>query len=241
MISNLLVYLEAQKPINFNDILIYQTSLDEILEYDIEKYNMLILPFLLDVDDFEVENQSLMKDMNIFDILILNKATLTMLLNSISFFCKTDKIGFDETKQVLYINDGFIDRNNFAEFAKIILKINAKQKAQKEKPPENMTPKQQEIWEKLQQGRERAAAKLQIDLADLINICQFGGEYYVPMENILQWTMFNITRCYKSILGKSNFQESFDIYCVTGEQKLIKNQHWTDLIKIENDNKEEQI
>jgi hypothetical protein len=200
---------------------------------------MLLLPFLLDIDDFEILNKDLLEDINIFDILTLDERTLSMLLNSISMFCKTDEIAFDEQKKILYIGDGYISKDNFAEFSDIILKINSKQKIIKEKPPENMTEKQEEIWKKLQQGRQRAMAKSQIELADLINVCQFGGEYYIPTNDILQWSLYNITRCYKTILGKTNFRESFEIYCVTGEDKLINNKHWTDLIKLENDNKEE--
>lgn len=238
--SNLLVYLITQKQIKFNNITLYQTSLDDILECGIDKYNILLLPFLLDVEDFDIPNNFVIQNMNIFDILILTEQTLTMLLDSISFFCKTNEIHFDEQKGVLYIGDGHIDRNNFAEFADIILKINAKQKQEREKPPKNMTEKQKEIWEKLQQGRQRAAAKSQIDLADLINVCQFGGNFYISMEDISKWTMFNITRCYKSVVGKSNYQDVFDIYCVTGEEKLIKNRHWTDLIKVD-DNKNDEV
>jgi hypothetical protein len=241
MVSNLQVYLETQKQIKFNKINIYQISLNEILDFGIEEYNMLLLPFLLDIDDFEILNKDLLEDINIFDILTLDERTLSMLLNSISMFCKTDEIAFDEQKKILYIGDGYISKDNFAEFSDIILKINSKQKIIKEKPPENMTEKQEEIWKKLQQGRQRAMAKSQIELADLINVCQFGGEYYIPTNDILQWSLYNITRCYKTILGKTNFRESFEIYCVTGEDKLINNKHWTDLIKLENDNKEEQI
>lgn len=240
MNSNLSVYLETQKPIKFNNIIIYQPSLDEILEYDIDKYNMLILPFLLDKDDFEFVDNSLIQNVNIFDILILDSESdiFRMLLDSISFFCRTDEIGLDEQKGVLYIGDEVIDRNNFSEFAEIILQLNAKQKPEKEIPPANMSEKQKEIWEKLRAGRQRAFEKSQIDLSDLINICQFGGQYFIPMSEILQWSLFNISRCYKAIIGKSNYQDLFDIYIVTGEEKLIKNQHWTDLIKL-NNNKEE--
>lgn len=237
MNSNLSVYLETQKQINFNKITIYQPSLDEILEYGIDKYNMLVLPFLLDINDFNFEDNSLLQDVNIFDILILD-INIGILLESISFFCKTDEIGLNEQEGVLYIGDGCINRDNFGEFAEIILQINAKQKPEKEIPPANMTEKQKEIWEKLHAGRQRAYEKSQIDLADLINICQFGGQYFIPISEILQWTLFNISRCYKSIIGKANYQDLFDIYIVTGEEKLIKNQHWTDLIKI-NNNKEE--
>lgn len=200
-----------------------------------EKYNMLILPFLVDIDDLNIAEGNLSENINIFDILVFNKDNLSMLLDGISFFCKTDKIIFDEQKGVLYIGDGYIDKNNFEDFSKIILESNSKQKVKKEKPPENMTEKQKEIWEKLQKGRQRALEKSQIDLADLINICQFGGDYYIPMRDISQWTLWNIARCYKTILGKSSYQDSFDIYCVTGEEKLIKNRHWSDLIKINND------
>lgn len=237
--QNLSVYLIAQKQIKFNNITIYQISLDDILEYGVDEYNMLILPFLLDIEDFDIQDGFTIQDMNIFDILILTKETLIMLLNGISFFCKTDEIRFDEQNGILYVGDGYIDRNNFAEFADIILKINAKQKQEKEKPPKDMTQKQKEIWEKLQSGRQRAAAKSQIDLADLINVCQFGGDYYISLNDILQWTMFNIVRCYKTVLGKSNYQDGFDIYCVTGEEKLIKNRHWTELIKVDDNQKDE--
>lgn len=237
MNSNLSIYLETQKPIKFNNIMIYQPSLDEILEYDINKYNMLILPFLLDKDDFEFVDNTLFQNINIFDILILD-GNIKMLLESISFFCKTNEVSLDEQKGVLYIGDGYIDRDNFGDFADIILQLNAKQKPKKEIPPANMTEKQKEIWEKLHAGRQRALEKSQVDLSDLINVCQFGGQYFIPMSEILQWTLFNISRCYKSIIGKSNYQDLFDIYIATGEEKIIKNQHWTDLIKI-NNNKEE--
>lgn len=232
MVLNL-VYLETQKPIKFNKIPIYQITLGEILEYGMEEYNMLLLPFLLDIDDLNIPEEILTQDINIFDILTLNDETLSMLLDGISFFCKTDKIGFDEQKQTFYIGDGYIDKNNFVDFSKVILESNSKQKVQKEKPPKNMTERQKDIWDKLQEGRRRAMEKSQIDLSDLINVCQFGGDYYIPMDDILQWTLWNISRCYKTILGKSSFRELFDIYCVTGEEKLIKNHHWTDLVKVD--------
>lgn len=238
MIADFLIYLETQKQIKFNDIIIYQPPLNEIIDYGVDKYNMLLVPFLLDVSDFDFADESIIEKISIFDILTLEQ-NLPLLLNSIGFFCKVDEMSFDEQKGTLYIGEnGFIDKNNFAEFAEIILQINAKQKPKKEIPPKNMTDKQRDIWEKLQAGRRKAMEKSQIDLCDLISICQFGGHYYISMSEILQWTMFNLTRCYKSIIGKSNYQDLFDIYIVTGEEKLIKNQHWTDLIKI-NNNKEE--
>jgi hypothetical protein len=227
------IYLETQKPIKFNDILIYQITLDEILEYDMDKYNMLLLPLLIDVDDLDIPDEFINEDLNIFDILTANEANLSMLLDTINMFCKADSIAFNEEKQILYIGDGYIDKNNFEDFAKIILESNSKQKTQRERPPKHMTDKQKDIWEKLQAGRKRAMEKSQVDLSDLINICQFGGDYYIPMDDILQWTLWNISRCYKTILGKSSFRELFDIYCVTGEEKLIKNHHWTELIKVD--------
>ena len=235
-----MIYLETQKPIRFNGLDIYQFSLNDILDYDMDRYNMMLLPYLLDVDDFDINDKSLLDNINIFDILVYSEDFFKLLLDSVRFFCKTNQISFDEQKGVLYINDGYLDRNNFSEFSEIILKINAKNKPEKEIPPRDMTEKQLDIWNKLQKGRKRKLEKSQIDLSELINICQFGGDYYIPIEDILKMNMWNIARCYKSIVGKSSFNESFDIYCVTGEEKLIKNRHWTDLIRVD-DNKKEEI
>lgn len=236
--------LITQKPIYFNGIKIIQPTLDTIInDFGMEKYNECLLPFVIDLDFFDISDE--LKEQyninNVFDILVLD-SNISLLLNSIEIFCGTKPMSFDTKNKRLYIGDtstdnfdvnsNYLDSNNFNDFADIILKINSKTKPQKEIPPKNMTAKQKDIWNKLQAGRKRHAEKSQIDLADLINTCEFGGDYYIPMSNILNWTLWNISRCYQAILGKSNYKDAFSVYCVTGEKDLVK-KHWSDLISID--------
>lgn len=224
--------LVTQKPIIFNNIKIQQPTLNTILDdIGMDKYNELLIPFIIDMDFFDFPD-NIKEQYNIFDILT-SDINIGQLLDSISVFCDVDKAGLDTENQRLYIgdNNGYLDCNNFQEFTDIILKINSKIKPEKETPPKNMTAKQKDIWEKLQAGRKRQAEKNQIKLQDLINTCQFGGDYYIPMEDILNWTLWNISRCYQTILGKSGYKDAFSVYCVTGEKDLVK-KHWTDLISV---------
>ena len=236
--------LITQKPIYFNGIKIIQPTLNTIIDdFGMEKYNEYLLPFIIDLDFFNISDE--LKEQynitNVFDIFILDN-NISLLLNSINVFCDAETISLDTENKRLYIGDNsvdsfdidsnYLDSSNFNDFADIILKINSKTKPQKEIPPKNMTAKQKDIWDKLQAGRKRHIEKSQINLTDLINTCEFGGDYYVPMSNILNWTLWNISRCYQTILGKSNYKDAFSVYCVTGEKDLIK-KHWSDLISID--------
>lgn len=233
---NIDIELITQIPIVFNGIKITQPTLNVILEIGMDTYNEHLLPFFVDLDMLKIPYEY-QEQYNVFDIMT-NDNNINLLLNSISIFCKTDVVKFDMENKRLYIGDdnGYLDCNNFKEFSDIILQINSKERPVKEKPPKDMTEKQREIWEKLSAGRQRQAEKNRINLADLLNTCEFGGDYYIPMDEISNWTLWNISRCYRSILGKSSYKDAFSIYCVTGEKDLIK-QHWTDLVSVEDKNK----
>jgi hypothetical protein len=238
---NINTELITQKPIIFNGIKIIQPTLNDILNEKVgmDKYNEYLIPFFIDLDFLNVPDEY-QEQYNIFDIMT-NNDNIEFLLNAINIFCQTDIIKFDMENKKLYIGDngGYLDCNNFKDFSDIILKINSKERPTKEKPPKNMTEKQRDIWEKLTAGRQRQAGKNRIDLADMLNTCEFGGDYYIPMKEILNWTLWNISRCYQVILNRSSYKDAFSIYCVTGEKDLIK-QHWTDLISIE-DKKQNKI
>jgi hypothetical protein len=242
-VNNLDINLEliTQKPIIFNGIKIIQPTLNMILdeEMGMDKYNEYLIPFFIDLDFFNIPDEA-QEQYNIFDIMTLDE-NIEFLLNSISIFCNTNVVKFDTEKKRLYIGDkeGYLDCNNFKEFSDIILKINSKERPPKEIPPKNMSEKQKDIWDKLCAGRKRQAEKNRINLADMLGTCELGGDYYIPIEDILNKTLWNISRCYQAILGKSNYKDAFSIYCVTGEKDLIK-RHWTDLISID-DKKQNKI
>lgn len=169
--------------------------------------------------------------LSLFDIFTMDQ-NLPALLDSLTLFCGEQEFSFDIQTRRLQVGEGYLDRENFTEFAAIILKTNAKEKPKVEKPPVFQNERQRDIWEKIQAGRQRRAKRAHIELYDLINVCQFGGASYIPMEEILSWTLWRISNCYQSILGRSAYADNFRIYCVTGEKETIENKHWTDLMKI---------
>lgn len=221
--------LITQQPIIFNGIKIYQPSLSEILKVGIEEYNYQLLPFIVSMETLKLPIQT--GELSIFDVLTLEN-NLTILLTAIKQFCRLDEMKFDESLKRLYIDNGYLDKNNFNEFSDIILKINSKERPKIEKIPEFASEKQREIWEKIQKGRKRKESANQLYLFDMINACEFGGEYHIPMSEIMTWSLWRISNCYKAILSKSGYKDSFDIFLVSGEKELIENKHWLEQIKI---------
>lgn len=221
--------LITQQQIIFNGIKIYQPSLSEIIKIGIEEYNYQLLPFIVDIETLNLPIQA--SEMSIFDILTLEN-NLPILLTAIKQFCRLSEMKFDESLKRLYIDNGYLDRKNFKEFSDIILKINSKERPKIEKTPNFTSNKQKEIWDKIQKGRKRKESTNQLYLFDMINVCEFGGEYHIPMSEIMTWSLWRISNCYKTILSKSGYKDSFNIFLVSGEKELIENKHWLEQIKI---------
>lgn len=233
------VYLKTQKPINFYNICkIYQPSLDEILELNDNEFEQLLLPFVITIDSIENELSDDDKEqIKSLDIVLSSPEIISSLIKSLEYFCK-DKVEFDE-HGIFFggyegrLNNARINRDNFDELANIILEINARERPKKERIPEFKNDLQRDIWTKLQEGRKREAIKHQLKLEDILNYCEFGGTSYIPMDEILKWSLWRVMNCYKSIMGISGYKDSFSIYLISGEKSLIEGKHWTELIKLD--------
>lgn len=199
--------------INFNGVNIIQRTISEILDFGMDNYNKLLFPFILNIENFNISDYS--DTFDIFDILILD-SNIEILLNSLKYFCNADKIQFDERIKKVYISNGYLDRSNFEEFSNIILEISGKVKPKHEKPPVFKSKKHQDIWNKIQEGRKRIAEQNKVELCDIINVCEFAGDYHIPMSEIMNWSLWRVINCYKNI---------------------IENKHWLDRIKIRQENK----
>ena len=231
--NNLNLYLKTQKHIKFYDIcIIYQPSFEEILDYGVDEFENLLLPYCITLDNVsEVLTEEEKKGLTNFDLLYSSKEFISSLLVSLEFFCKSKIIDFD-LKGILF--QGYnerLNRNNFDEFAEIILNICGRERPRVEKKV-FANERQRDIWEKLQEGRRKHAKKNELRLEDVLNICEFGGNYYIPIEEIIKWSLWRILNCYKSIIGISSYEDSFDIFLVSGKKELIENKHWTELIKL---------
>lgn len=232
--ENLNLYLKIQKPIKFYDVcIIHQPSFEEILEYDIEEFEKLLLPYYITLDNISEELTEEQKEgLTNFDLLRSSKEFLIYLLMSLEFFCKSEIIDFDEKEGILFQDfKERLNKYNFDEFAEIILKICSRERLKVEKKV-FANERQRDIWEKLQEGRRRNAKRNEVKLEDVLNICEFGGKYHIPIEEIVKWSLWRIINCYKTIMGISNYEDSFDIFLVSGKKELIEDKHWTELIKL---------
>lgn len=222
------------RDINFNGVKIIQKSISEILDLGMDNYNKLLFPFILDIENFNIPK--FIGDFSVFDILVLD-SNIEILLNSLKFFCNADKIQFDEHIKRIYIHDGYLDRSNFEEFSKIILEISGKVKPEREKQPVFKSQKHQDIWDKIQKGRKRIAEQNKVELCDMINVCEFSGDYHIPISEIMDWSLWRIANCYKNILEKQSYRDSFEIFLISGDKSIIENKHWLDRVKIKQENK----
>ena len=145
-------------------------------------------------------------------------------------FCKkkeTDNIEVDEIENIISQRIFTIDKNNFNDVSEIIMKLNGKDKIKVEKPPKNMSDKQRDVWEKLQAGRKRESEKNNVHIYDVINICEFGGNYHIPIEEIDTWSLWEIMNCYKARVNMKTYDDSLKICLVSGDSKSISDKnHW---------------
>lgn len=232
--DNINLYLKVQKPIKFYDVcIIHQPSLNEILEYNIEEFEKLLLPYYITLDNISEELTDEQKEgLTNFDLLRNSREFVSYLLMSLEFFCKSEIIDFDEKDGISFKGfNGRLNRNNFDELAEIILKICGRERPKVEKKV-FANERQRDIWEKLQEGRRRSAKRNELKLEDVLNICEFGGKYHIPIEEIIRWSLWGIINCYKTIMGISNYEDSFSIFLVNGNKDLIEDKHWTELIKL---------
>ena len=135
----------------------------------------------------------------------------------------------EESKEKTFV----VNSTNFDDISDIILKINANKKIVKEKPPDNMSERQKDVWYKLQEGRNREAKKNEIHIYDILNICEFGGNYHISIEQILDMSLWNIMNCYKSRTSYKNYDDGLQIALVSGDGKSISGEnHWLNQLMI---------
>ena len=155
---------------------------------------------------------------------------LSSVVISLQLFCKCDGIYKRDNELLLKFDDKeqfVINNENFEDICQIIMKMNGKEKIKVEKPPKNMSERQRDIWEKLQAGRKRENEKNTVHIYDMLNICEFGGNYHIPIEEIESWTLWKIMNCYKARVNMKTYDDSLHICLVSGDGKSISDKnHW---------------
>jgi len=228
------IYLElvTQYPIKFDNLIIRQPTFREIKDFGINNYYNLLYPFMLHVGVFDIPEEDVEKVNFFSDILMGSQEYMLNIVIALRFFTNASDIGISEDgKSLICVKDEtetIIDDTNFNTFSDIILKMNDKEKIEVEKPPKNMSEKQRDVWQKLHEGREREKQKNVTHLYDVLNICEFGGNYHIPIETMLNWSLWRIMNCYHSIINRSSYNDGVKFCLVGGDVKNINgNNHWT--------------
>jgi hypothetical protein len=225
--------LKMQEPINYNGLTIFQPSFYDIKKYGLKKYNQIIQVYSLTLDGFDNIKE---KPDNLFDIIISDQYLIHCLCESLRLLTEANEIYLCEDHKYIMINSDYINNDdksfiinssNFDDISWIILKINASKKVVIEKPPENMSERQKDIWNKLQEGRTREAKKNEVHIYDVLNVCEFGGDYHLPIETICSWSLWRIMNCYKIRVGWKDYDDGLQIALVSGDNKIISGEnHW---------------
>lgn len=226
-------YLELirQKPINYNGLLFYPISFGFICDnIGLDVFDSLLIPFLLTKDCLKMSDEEL-EQIDLFnDVILKDQGLLTSVAIILQVFCKCEDIYKQDTELILKFNDKepfVINNGNFDDICQIIMKTNGKEKIKVEKPPKNMSERQRDVWEKLQAGRKRENEKNAVHIYDILNVCEFGGNYHIPIEKIETWTLWKIMNCYKARINMKTYDDSLHICLVSGDAKPISDKnHW---------------
>ncbi|MCC3687370.1 AMP-binding protein [Bacillus cereus] len=231
-------------------IFAHQPRVNEIVDMGEDEFNNLILPFTITTETvfngMEGEEE-LAERFHIFDLFFMEleegktvldavfgwKKSTDVLSDSLRYFLKVDDINILENRKKIIVNNAYIiDNDEFDKIKQIIQSIVNREDIKVEKAPKNMTPRQKEIWKKLQKGRKRTAEKSALYLQDIVNYTAFGGTTFIPLEQIDKMTYYQLYNAYSSVIGKDSFNismgyklsEKFDM------KDTIK--HWTESMKI---------
>lgn len=235
---------------NDESVLIPQPLISDVVDIGEDEFNRILLPFILTpemvfsgaedeeelVEKFHIYELFFMElenDTKLLDNIFEGQDSLEVLMESLSYFFKTDNVKLLKNRKKIIINDSYlIDKGNFDDVRKSIQSVTCRKDVEVEKPPRNMTERQKGIWDKLQKGRRRTAEKNALHMQDLISYVSLGGNSYISLDKIDKMTFYQLQHAYKSIIGKDSYEigMSYKLSAKFDVKDDVK--HWTESLKI---------
>ncbi|EPC8410977.1 AMP-binding protein [Bacillus thuringiensis] len=232
-----------------HNIFVHQPLIRDVVDIGERGFSEYIMPYTLTLDAIfsGVENEEELiekftvfqlffaktEDSGFLDGIFDGKGALGVLKESLQFFFKTDDVQILENRMKIVINNSYlIDEAEFNTVRNAIQSVVGRKDIEVEKPPKNMTPRQKDIWDKLQKGRRRKAEREAIYLQDIINFTAFGGSTFIPLTQIDMMTYYQLQNAYKSVVGLDSFNinMSYKLSQKFDMKDTIK--HWTETLKI---------
>lgn len=230
------------EPVYYKSLVFYPMTIEEITKLtDIETFRNCMLPFII-TKDFLIEQKKISKkessEFNIFqDYIIKEQVMMQQIAFMLSAYCKIHNTALFDDKLLLYDKDGNItfeiDRFNFDDISDILCQLTCMTKIKVELPPPNMSERQKDIWIKLQAGRKRTAQKNEIHIYDIMNICEFCGNYHISLTEIKNMTLWQMMNCYKRKTSMKIYDDNLLIGLAAHDLKpIMKNNHWSQKLLI---------
>lgn len=238
--DNYFLELKRGSPIQYGNLMFYPISLKEICDtLGYEAFNQYMLPFCISRDYIEsLKIEDLKEDYDMFEDVIMEDSQLLFYMSQIlTLFCKIYSV-YKNDKQLELCNEddtivAEINKDNFDDICEILNLINNKAKIKVELPPKDMSERQRDVWEKLQAGRKRNAEKNETHIYDVLNFCEYAGDYRVPIGELETWTLWRIFNCYNSKVSQMIYRDDLLIGLVAHDLKNINgDKHWSKQLMI---------
>ena len=225
--------LIAGLPIEIIDLCkVYPLTLREIGEIGVNEYNSRLSLLLTDPKTIKTEIQ--LSRFDAYDILlstsIKNQEFRHKIEQSLSMFLK-DRVVFsiDHKRPFFVANKKYITNEHFKQIVDILKIQNLKQlTTDKPQTVKNMSKKHQQLLKKRKRGRKLmdvASGKSEVTLGDIISNL---GIYTQSINNILDWTIYQLYDQYSKFMQAENYRNNFLMYIGGADPKALNlKKHWT--------------
>lgn len=225
--SKTLLILGKEIPF-MNGFNVRQLSIEEIASMGDGVFESYLIPYVLTIDalfDSEEEAEKVKANRTMFQLFFQQTAegllldsvfggrnTLEFVKSTIALFLgiEESKITILKNRNKFAIQDGsrelLLDDESYSKLREIIQMMHSREDVEVERPPKDMTERQQDIWKKLQEGRKRRQSRESLKLGDIINLVAFGGNSYIPFDAIARMTYFQLYRAYKNVMSRDSYE-----------------------------------
>jgi len=203
---------------------IFHLSIDFLKEYAEEYFDMVLLPFGLTLDFFDISEEE-KRSFKVFDFFLLDPTYRKTLLKSLRHFFRLEPV-YDEHEFCIYVGVKVINRMNFDDLSELILRMHKSKKLILEKPPAFENAQQKDVYMKIQEGRKRKNKESRITFSTMINVVMNYGNYYIPPDEVSRMTLFQLIARYEAITGTDYWEINFRQALAGVDSNKLDLTHW---------------
>lgn len=158
---------------------------------------------------------------------------------ALSYWTGLDKSGFKVlgNKKIVHAEGGWIiDESTFDKISNIIIEMtqytpNEDLIVPKPKDGKRLSDAQWALWEKVYKNRLRKSKRDGATLADKILILSVSFDAYLPLDEIMNMTIYHFNRLYDAVSKKDSYVTQLAIFTSPKFESKNGIKHWKELIK----------